>query len=99
MHLVQLRGDECVVAMDGDYLPLTRTWCLAEVHYCLTAEISLSVSFGKHRPFPHARRGWGDINETKVSREPDSKVLRAILGDKGQPNALDEPSVTVKAAL
>jgi len=99
MNLVQLRGGEAIVAMDSDWLPLSRMWCLTEVHQALVTQMQLSISFGRHCPFPKERKGWGYIEKSEVTREEDAKVLKSVLGDRGQPKALDGPSKLVRDGL
>eukprot|EP00930_Biecheleria_cincta_P027534 TRINITY_DN19325_c0_g1_i1.p1 TRINITY_DN19325_c0_g1~~TRINITY_DN19325_c0_g1_i1.p1 ORF type:complete len:1485 (+),score=400.89 TRINITY_DN19325_c0_g1_i1:141-4595(+) len=74
MHEMKRQDVKVLVAMDRDYVPLTRIWCLAEVYYAKQFDMPLLISFGPIRPMPRRRKAL-TINDMATSLDVDKTLL------------------------
>eukprot|EP00931_Biecheleriopsis_adriatica_P101708 TRINITY_DN76794_c0_g1_i1.p1 TRINITY_DN76794_c0_g1~~TRINITY_DN76794_c0_g1_i1.p1 ORF type:complete len:1528 (+),score=506.88 TRINITY_DN76794_c0_g1_i1:85-4668(+) len=82
MSELSKREVKVLVTMDREYVPMTRTWCITEVHHAHQLEMPLLVSFGPIRPMPRRRKNLS-VAETEASLEVDSTLLLGELELRG----------------
>lgn len=74
MHEMKRRDVKVLVAMDRDYIPMTRIWCLSEVFYAQQFGMPLLITFGPIRPMPRRRKAL-TIEGMATSLDADKSFL------------------------